>query len=150
MSLYTQPQSNANPSDDAAVQVQSPPTDGISSLSFSPQADFLAASSWDNQACTHSAKPLVGGCPFTRNVFSRAASGESVAHLIRVTKIPLAFSNVRMWEVQQNGSTVPKAAYSHEGPALCCQWSKAWHVTLGVKLANRRQNQFTSNAGRLL
>lgn len=55
MSLYTQQQqqqpNQANPNDDSAIQVQSPPTDGISSLSFSPQADFLAASSWDNQAC---------------------------------------------------------------------------------------------------
>ncbi|CAK9862994.1 unnamed protein product [Sphagnum jensenii] len=31
-------------------QVVSPPTDGISSLSFSSKANYLVASSWDNQA----------------------------------------------------------------------------------------------------
>jgi WD40 repeat protein len=30
-------------------QVVSPPTDGISSLSFSSKANYLVASSWDNQ-----------------------------------------------------------------------------------------------------
>lgn len=32
------------------VEVASPPTDGISGLAWSPAADFLAASSWDNAA----------------------------------------------------------------------------------------------------
>ncbi|KAI8609222.1 WD40-repeat-containing domain protein [Chytriomyces sp. MP71] len=30
----------------------------------------------------------------------------------------------RIWEVQANGSTVPKAAITHDAPALCCVWSK--------------------------
>jgi hypothetical protein len=30
-------------------QVVSPPTDGISNLSFSSEANYLVASSWDNQ-----------------------------------------------------------------------------------------------------
>ncbi|CDH51264.1 poly rna export protein [Lichtheimia corymbifera JMRC:FSU:9682] len=61
-------------------EVASPPSDGISALDFSSQADYLAVSSWDNQ--------------------------------------------VRIYEVQPNGSTIPKASYSHEGPALCVSWSK--------------------------
>ncbi|OZJ05074.1 hypothetical protein BZG36_02088 [Bifiguratus adelaidae] len=61
-------------------EVSQPPTDAVSELAFSPTADFLAASSWDNQ--------------------------------------------VRVWEVLSNGSTVGKAAYQHEGPALSCDWSK--------------------------
>ncbi|KAJ3241286.1 hypothetical protein HDU81_001271 [Chytriomyces hyalinus] len=61
-------------------EVASPPTDGISDMCFSPTADLLAASSFDNQT--------------------------------------------RIWEVQANGSTVPKAAIQHDGPALCCTWSK--------------------------
>ncbi|KAJ3416475.1 hypothetical protein HDV05_001633, partial [Chytridiales sp. JEL 0842] len=60
-------------------EVVSPPTDGISSMSFSPQADYLAASSWDNQT--------------------------------------------RIWEVQSNGNTVPKASIPHDGPALCTHWT---------------------------
>lgn len=31
---------------------------------------------------------------------------------------------VRIYEVQPTGTTVPKASYSHEGPALCVAWSK--------------------------
>jgi WD40 repeat protein len=30
-------------------QITSPPTDGVSSLSFSPKANYLVATSWDNQ-----------------------------------------------------------------------------------------------------
>jgi len=33
------------------VEVVDPPTDGISSLSFSGQADYLAVGSWDNSVC---------------------------------------------------------------------------------------------------
>ncbi|KAL1931954.1 hypothetical protein VTP01DRAFT_9010 [Rhizomucor pusillus] len=61
-------------------ELTSPPTDGVSGLAFSPAADFLAVSSWDNQ--------------------------------------------IRIYEVQPTGATVPKAAYAHEAPALCVTWSK--------------------------
>jgi mRNA export factor len=33
------------------IEVVDPPTDGISSLSFSSQADYLAVGSWDNSVC---------------------------------------------------------------------------------------------------
>ena len=36
-----------NPNKD--FEVQQPPTDGISSLNFSPKANYLVATSWDNQ-----------------------------------------------------------------------------------------------------
>ncbi|RKP09491.1 WD40-repeat-containing domain protein [Thamnocephalis sphaerospora] len=68
-------------------EVSQPPTDGITELSFSPVADFLGVSSWDNQ--------------------------------------------VRIYEVQPDGSTVGKAMYAHEAPVLCCAWSKD-----GSKLAS--------------
>ncbi|KAG0243830.1 WD40-repeat-containing domain protein [Mortierella sp. GBAus27b] len=71
----------------ADMEVQHPPTDGISEIQFSPQADFLAAASWDN--------------------------------------------NVRIYEIQPNGSSVAKAMYSHSAPVLCCAWSKD-----GTKLAS--------------
>ncbi|KAF9292618.1 hypothetical protein BGZ68_000022 [Mortierella alpina] len=32
-------------------------------------------------------------------------------------------NEVRIWEVMPDGSTVAKAMYSHEAPALTCQWS---------------------------
>ncbi|KAJ1914689.1 RNA export factor gle2 [Tieghemiomyces parasiticus] len=61
------------------VEVSQPPEDSISGLAFSPQADYLSASSWNNE--------------------------------------------VRIYEVQPNGTTVGKASYSHESPALCTVWS---------------------------
>lgn len=66
-----------NPNKD--VEVQQPPADGISSLNFSPTANLLIATSWDN--------------------------------------------NVRCWEIQGNGSSVPKAATQHDQPVLCSDWS---------------------------
>ena len=39
---------NALQTADADTEVVNPPTDSISSLSFSSQADYLAAGSWDN------------------------------------------------------------------------------------------------------
>jgi len=56
-------------------EVNPPPTDGISSLSFSPKANYLVSGSWDNQ--------------------------------------------VRCWEIQNNGQSVPKASISHDAPVLC-------------------------------
>jgi mRNA export factor len=72
--VSTTQQHNPNKS----FEVVSPPTDGISSLSFSSKANYLVASSWDNQ--------------------------------------------VRCWEIQPNGSSVPKAAISHDQPVLCTAW----------------------------
>jgi WD40 repeat protein len=66
--VTTTQQHNPNKS----FEVVSPPTDGISSLSFSSKANYLVASSWDNQ--------------------------------------------VRCWEIQSNGGSVPKAAISHDHP----------------------------------
>ena len=32
-------------------------------------------------------------------------------------------NQIRCWEIQQNGSAVPKAAISHDGPILCASWA---------------------------
>jgi mRNA export factor len=40
--------STANAATDKDIEVADPPSDSISCLSWSPQADYLAASSWDN------------------------------------------------------------------------------------------------------
>lgn len=69
-------------------EVQQPPTDGVSSLAFSPQQDLLAATSFDNQT--------------------------------------------RIWQVNPDGSTAPKAAIPHEGPSLGCAWSKDGSKLLSV------------------
>ena len=36
---------------DKDIEVVDPPTDSVSSLAFSPQADYLAVASWDNNVC---------------------------------------------------------------------------------------------------
>ena len=33
------------------IEVADPPSDSISSMAFSPQADYLAVASWDNNVC---------------------------------------------------------------------------------------------------
>jgi len=38
----------ANTTVDKDIEVTDPPSDSISSLAFSPQADYLAVGSWDN------------------------------------------------------------------------------------------------------
>lgn len=53
-----------NPNKD--VEVVSPPTDGVSSLNFSPTTGLLCATSWDNQ---------VGGSPL---LWQRLLSNPSV------------------------------------------------------------------------
>jgi len=68
------PAANANKD----IEVASPPTDTISCLRFSPSANFLIASSWDN--------------------------------------------SIRCWEIQANGTSVPKAEQKHTKPILSCCW----------------------------
>ena len=75
-STVSQVQNQGTPAD---IEISSPPTDGISSVKFSPVANHLIATSWDNQ--------------------------------------------VRCWEVQSNGQSIPKAATDLQQPVLCCDWS---------------------------
>jgi hypothetical protein len=46
MSFFANASTSATAEKD--VEVADPPTDSISSLAFSPQADYLAVGSWDN------------------------------------------------------------------------------------------------------
>lgn len=45
---------------------------------------------------------------------SHVSHPESVSH---------RFSQVRCWEIQANGTSMPKAAHSHEQPVLCSAWN---------------------------
>lgn len=40
--------STAASTQDKDIEIADPPTDSISSVAFSPQADYLAVGSWDN------------------------------------------------------------------------------------------------------
>lgn len=33
-------------------------------------------------------------------------------------------NQLRVWDIQSNGTVIPKMNATHEGPALCCTWSK--------------------------
>jgi mRNA export factor len=46
MSFFANASTSATAEKD--IEVADPPTDSISSLAFSPQADYLAVGSWDN------------------------------------------------------------------------------------------------------
>ncbi len=95
---------NHNPNKD--VEVTAPPDDGISSLSFSPTANLLVATSWDNQVTLHTGGRLL--CSDRR-----ARSATMLACLWQV----------RCWEIQPNGTSTPKAAHSHDQPVLCSAWN---------------------------
>ena len=59
MSFFGTTPSTAAAIPDKDIEVADPPPDSISSLSFSPQADYLAVGSWDNNV--RSFIPLVVG-----------------------------------------------------------------------------------------
>merc|ERR1711959_280333 len=74
-----------NPNND--FEVSQPPTDGVSSLSFSPRSILLVATSWDNQ--------------------------------------------VRCWDVQQNGQSIPKASHGDGSKIFsggCDNQAKMWDL----------------------
>ena len=60
MSFFQTPQTNsiATTSMNTDVEIADPPTDSISSMAFSPQADYLSVASWDNSVRSY------------RNIFS--------------------------------------------------------------------------------
>lgn len=83
---------------DKDLEVAEPPTDSISSLAFSPQAEYLAVGSWDNNVCLLAF--------YDRHV---------------VTELLV---QVRIYEVGATGQTQGKAMYSHQAPVLSVCWTK--------------------------
>lgn len=77
-------------------EIVSPPTDGISSLNFSPLANYLCATSWDNNV--------------------------RFSYTMRVC--PHFSFQIRVWEIDPNTrASNPKASTTHEGPVLHATWS---------------------------
>ena len=56
MSFFAAPAATTTTSTTASadkdVEMGDPPTDSISSMAFSPQADYLSVGSWDNSVCS--------------------------------------------------------------------------------------------------
>lgn len=96
------------------IEVSDPPSDSISSMSFSTAGEYLAVGSWNNEV---------------RSILfnSRASwllpfvlEGVLFAYLIFFSP-----SQVRIYEVNpQNGQTQGKAMYTHQGPVLDVCWNK--------------------------
>jgi mRNA export factor len=94
-------------------QVVSPPTDGISSLSFSSKANYLVASSWDNQVLL----AVINSNSWNIFIYLQIYFGVAIMAISHaVCFIRICNMQVRCWEIQPNGSSVPKAAISHDQP----------------------------------
>lgn len=100
MSFFgTSTTTNTSATAEKDIEMADPPTDSISSMSFSSQADYLAVGSWDNSVSKLS--PLL----------------YSVQNIL--------FTQVRIYEVLAGGQTTGKAMYQHQGPVLSVCWNKA-------------------------
>lgn len=55
----------------AISKVVSPPTDGVSYLDFSPQQEYLAAASWDNQVIIYESILYIYSYTMNRYVFMK-------------------------------------------------------------------------------
>lgn len=91
-----------NPNKD--YEVSSPPDDTVSALKFSPASlaqNYLVAGSWDSSV----------------SIFKRINSKDGILDL------QLYYSQVRLWEVEQTGKTVPKSMKTMGGPVLDVCWA---------------------------
>jgi mRNA export factor len=101
MSYFAAPAATTTPSTTASadkdVEMGDPPTDSISSMAFSPQADYLSVGSWDNSVCS---------CNLTCLMTSSDVW------------------QVRIYEIGAGGQSQGKAMYQHQGPVLSVCWNK--------------------------
>ena len=81
---------------DLHVEMADPPTDSVSSMSFSRQANFLAVGSWDN----------------TVRIY-----------LIDQPNLP-RLGQVRIYEIGTDGHSRSKVVHHHQGPVLSVCWNK--------------------------
>lgn len=124
----TNTQTNVNPMKD--IEVSSPPDDSVSSLAFSPAtlpSTFLIGGSWDNNVSLH----LVTS---THVILRRP--------LIAGYKAQCCLLQVRCWEVNQQGQTIPKAQQTHTGPVLDVAWSDVCIHSLVSQTGTIFQNIF--------
>lgn len=101
MSFFATPATTTTTSTTASdkdVEMGDPPTDSISSMAFSPQADYLSVGSWDNSV--HSSGLA---CTMTCLIHIR---------------------QVRIYEIGAGGQSQGKAMYQHQGPVLSVCWNK--------------------------
>lgn len=93
------------------VEMADPPTDSISSISFSSQADYLAVGSWDNSVRFY-----------------------VKIHDYRHVSLTAAHPQVRIYEVMPGGQSQGKAMYQHQGPVMSVCWNKV-RLLVGISRA---------------
>ncbi|KAI8921518.1 WD40-repeat-containing domain protein [Entophlyctis helioformis] len=100
-------------------EVAQSPADGISDLAFSSQADYLAASSWDNQTRIYEVQP--SGNAVGKAVIQHEAPALGVCWSKDGTKVVSVGADkaARMLDLG-SGQTMQVAG--HDAPIKCCRW----------------------------
>lgn len=105
------------------VQISSPPTDGIADIAWCPQADFLAAASWDGQVRIWEVQPAsgasMGKAAYAHQgpVLSCAWSSVRCVCLCAGRCVPLADTLCR---AMRNARTAPSWHLAAQTRRLCC------------------------------
>ena len=102
-----------------SLQVTPSPADSISSLSFSPRADILVATSWDNQVYSSFSLIFV----FFQSLKILLVCLRFVSQFVMFEFASSVLLQVRCWEISRSGTslaTAPKASISHDPPVICC------------------------------
>ncbi|KAF4596350.1 hypothetical protein EYR38_007729 [Pleurotus pulmonarius] len=116
------------------VEVADPPSDSISSLSFSGQADYLAAGSWDNNVRIYEVG--ANGQTQGKAMYSHQGPVLSVCWNKEGNKIISGGADnvARMFDVT-TGQAAPVA--QHDAPVRCVKWVDAqggyWQRGAGIK-----------------
>jgi mRNA export factor len=113
--------STTNAATDKDIEVSDPPTDSISSLAWSSQADYLAAGSWDNNV----------------RIYEVGANGQSQGKAMYAHQAPVlsvfwnkegnkvisggADNAARMVDLQANPNQAQQVA-QHDAPIKCVKW----------------------------
>lgn len=111
------------------IEVSDSPPDSVSSLAWSPQADFLAAASWDNNVRIYEVSP--GGQTQGKAMFSHEGPVLSVCWSKDGTKVISGGADkaARMFDVQ-TGQTTQVAA--HDAPIKSVKWIDAQNGILAT------------------
>ncbi|PSR88998.1 hypothetical protein PHLCEN_2v4960 [Hermanssonia centrifuga] len=110
------------------IEVSNPPSDSISSLAFSPQADYLAASSWDNNDGT---KVFSGGTDNAGRVFD-LATGQSQ----QVAQHDAPIKVVKWIEIPGAGSILVTGSWDKTLKALMARLASGTRILAHVSRAD--------------
>ncbi|KZT01555.1 Poly(A)+ RNA export protein [Laetiporus sulphureus 93-53] len=121
MSFFNAPTTTATTAvqGDKDIEVADPPSDSISSLSFSPQADYLAVGSWDNNVRIYEVSQ--NGQTQGKAIFPHQGPVLSVCWNKDGTKVLSggADNAARMFDTQTGQ---PTQVAQHDAPIKCVRW----------------------------